>query len=89
MESNRKALPFFIKILINLRDKIRIIQFKFRGNIMNNELLIKVGGIFNLICGLFRIVFPKLFKWDENLAFLFFSFSEYTGFCPLLLTGFQ
>ena len=34
---------------------------------MHYELLIKLGGIFHLICGLFHIIFPKIFKWEDNL----------------------
>ena len=35
---------------------------------MSNELLLKLGGIFHLICALFHIVFPRMFNWDENLS---------------------
>jgi hypothetical protein len=34
---------------------------------MNDKLLIKLGGIFHLICALFHIIFPVMFKWKENL----------------------
>ncbi len=34
---------------------------------MPNELLIKIGGVFHLICALSHIIFPKTFNWDENL----------------------
>lgn len=35
---------------------------------MQYESLIKMGGIFHLICALFHIVFPRMFKWDGHLA---------------------
>jgi hypothetical protein len=35
---------------------------------MSYELLIQLGGIFHLICGLFHIIFPRMFKWEENLS---------------------
>jgi hypothetical protein len=35
---------------------------------MPNELLLKIGGIFHLVCALFHIVFPKMFNWNENLS---------------------
>jgi hypothetical protein len=31
------------------------------------EFLIQLGGIFHLICGLFHIIFPRMFKWKEHL----------------------
>lgn len=34
---------------------------------MVNDQLIKIGGIFHLICALSHILFPKVFKWEENL----------------------
>jgi hypothetical protein len=35
---------------------------------MSNILLLKLGGIFHLICALFHIAFPRMFNWDENLS---------------------
>ncbi len=35
---------------------------------MPNVLLLKIGGVFHLICALFHIVFPKMFNWNENLS---------------------
>jgi hypothetical protein len=37
---------------------------------MQYELLIKCGGIFHLICAAFHIIFPRMFKWEENLSTL-------------------
>lgn len=34
---------------------------------MANEILIKIGSIFHLICALSHLFFPKVFKWDDNL----------------------
>ncbi len=31
------------------------------------EILIKIGGVFHLICSLSHIIFPKVFKWNDNL----------------------
>lgn len=35
---------------------------------MPNELFLKLGAIFHLICALFHIAFPKMFNWKENLS---------------------
>lgn len=35
---------------------------------MPNELLLKIGAVFHLICALFHIAFPKMFNWNENLS---------------------
>ena len=35
---------------------------------MPNELFLKIGAIFHLICALFHIAFPKMFNWKENLS---------------------
>ena len=32
------------------------------------EFLIQLGGIFHFICGLFHIIFPRIFKWKEHLS---------------------
>jgi len=37
---------------------------------MQYELCIKLGGIFHLICALFHVVSPRIFKWRENLNIL-------------------
>jgi hypothetical protein len=34
---------------------------------MANDILIKIGGIFHLICALSHLFFPKVFKWEDNL----------------------
>lgn len=34
---------------------------------MKYELLIKLGGVFHLICASFHIIFPAMFKWKEIL----------------------
>ena len=34
---------------------------------MNYELLIKLGGVFHVICAAFHIIFPRMFKWKEHL----------------------
>jgi hypothetical protein len=31
------------------------------------EVLIQLGGICHLICGLFHLIFPRMFKWNEHL----------------------
>jgi len=35
---------------------------------MPNELFLKIGAIFHLVCALFHIAFPKKFNWNENLS---------------------
>jgi hypothetical protein len=35
---------------------------------MPNELFLKIGAVFHIICALFHIVFPKMFNWKENLS---------------------
>ena len=37
-------------------------------NISTPELLIKIGGIHLLICGIFHLFFPKMFQWEKRLA---------------------
>jgi hypothetical protein len=34
---------------------------------MTNELFIKFGAVYHLICALSHLVFPKVFKWQDNL----------------------
>lgn len=31
------------------------------------EYLIKTGGVFHLVCGLFHVAYPKMFKWKKNM----------------------
>ena len=35
---------------------------------MPNELFLKLGAIFHLICALFHIAFPRMFNWEDNLS---------------------
>jgi hypothetical protein len=35
---------------------------------MSNELLLKIGAIFHLICALLHVAFPKLLNFKENLS---------------------
>lgn len=35
---------------------------------MPNELFLKIGAIFHLVCALFHIAFPKIFNWNEKLS---------------------
>lgn len=37
---------------------------------MGSELLLKIGGIYNILCALLHVVFPKMFKWDKILESL-------------------
>lgn len=34
---------------------------------MINEILIKIGAIFHLICAMTHLLFPRVFKWNDNL----------------------
>lgn len=34
---------------------------------MTNEVLLRFGAIYHLICALSHVVFPKVFKWEDNL----------------------
>jgi hypothetical protein len=34
---------------------------------MFDETLIKIGGIFHLICAMSHLLFPKVFNWQDNL----------------------
>ncbi len=38
---------------------------------MNIEFLLKIGGIYNILCALLHLAFPKILKWDEILKQLF------------------
>lgn len=31
---------------------------------MDKEVLLKIGGIYNILCALLHVIFPKMFKWD-------------------------
>ena len=35
---------------------------------MPNELFLKIGAAFHLICALFHIAFPKMFNWNDHLS---------------------
>ena len=35
---------------------------------MPNELFLKIGAIFHLVCAFFHIAFPKMFNCNENLS---------------------
>jgi len=34
---------------------------------MKTEFLLKIGGLYNTLCALLHVVFPKMFKWGEIL----------------------
>lgn len=36
-------------------------------NRIDPELLIKIGGVYHLICATFHIVFPKIYQWKNKL----------------------
>ena len=35
---------------------------------MRYEVLIKLGGLFHLICALFHVVYPRMFRWNKKLS---------------------
>ena len=37
---------------------------------MKLELLLKIGGIYNILCALLHVLFPRMFKWEEILLLL-------------------
>ncbi|MCP3940644.1 MAG: hypothetical protein GY710_04070 [Desulfobacteraceae bacterium] len=37
---------------------------------MKIEFLLKIGGVYNLLCALLHLVFPKMFGWKEILLLL-------------------
>src|SRR4030042_5043139 len=37
---------------------------------MGSELLLKIGGIYNILCALLHVVFPKMFKWSKIMESL-------------------
>ncbi len=37
---------------------------------MKSSTILKVGGLYNVLCALLHVVFPGIFKWDEVLALL-------------------
>lgn len=37
---------------------------------MEKELLLKIGGIYNILCALLHVIFPKMFKWGKILKLL-------------------
>ncbi|HUV09062.1 MAG TPA: hypothetical protein VMX75_15115 [Spirochaetia bacterium] len=34
---------------------------------MPNELFLKIGGIYHLLCALLHVFFPRLLRWENNL----------------------
>lgn len=32
---------------------------------MNLEIVLKIGGIYNILCAVLHVFFPKMLKWDE------------------------
>ncbi len=37
---------------------------------MEKELLLKIGGIHNILCALLHVIFPRMFKWSKVLESL-------------------
>lgn len=37
---------------------------------MEGELLLKIGGVYNILCALLHVLFPTMFKWDKILESL-------------------
>ena len=37
---------------------------------MGSDLLLKVGGVYNILCALLHVIFPKMFQWDKILESL-------------------
>jgi hypothetical protein len=37
---------------------------------MEKELLLKIGGIYNILCALLHVLFPRMFKWGKILKLL-------------------
>ncbi len=35
---------------------------------MKIEILLKIGGIFNILCAVLHLLFPGMFKWNEILS---------------------
>ena len=35
-----------------------------------NQVLLKIGGAFNLLCAALHVLFPYIFKWNEGLSCL-------------------
>jgi len=34
---------------------------------MSDELFLKIGGVYHLLCALLHIFFPRLLRWENNL----------------------
>ena len=34
---------------------------------MAGELLLKIGGVYNVLCALLHVIFPRMFKWGKIL----------------------
>ena len=37
---------------------------------MKTNILLKIGGIYNILCALLHVIFPKMFKWNNLLESL-------------------
>ncbi|MCJ7664591.1 MAG: hypothetical protein MUO24_10170 [Desulfobacterales bacterium] len=37
---------------------------------MGDEVLLKIGGIYNILCALLHVLFPRMFKWGKILKLL-------------------
>lgn len=37
---------------------------------MEKELLLKIGGIYNILCALLHVIFPKMFRWGKIMQLL-------------------
>jgi len=37
---------------------------------MGSVLLLKIGGIYNILCALLHVIFPKMFRWDKIMKLL-------------------
>jgi len=37
---------------------------------MEKELLLKIGGIYNILCALLHVLFPRMFRWGKILKLL-------------------
>jgi hypothetical protein len=37
---------------------------------MGDEVLLKIGGIYNILCALLHVLFPRMFKWEKILKLL-------------------
>ena len=37
---------------------------------MGSDLLLKIGGIYNILCALLHVIFPKMFRWEKAMKLL-------------------